>query len=146
MNVDALLHQKGHNSLDGMHAVFGFVKYHGAVALEDFVGNFHFGDAELCAHVLADGGVEIVESGEAMHEDALGACVIHKSLVHLIGMEFLDAFCPNGIGFAHGYPNVGIDNICALGAFHGIFAELQSGAGFLGRINISVTDTSIYLL
>ena len=36
--------------------------------LEDLVGHFHLGDAELLEHVLAHLGLPIVEGGQAVHE------------------------------------------------------------------------------
>ena len=54
-----LLHQHGHDGLDGMHAVFGFVKDDGTVALEHFVGDFHLRDAELLMHLAADAGTQV---------------------------------------------------------------------------------------
>ena len=73
-----ILKSGGHNSLDGVHAVFCLVKDDGSFALEDLVGDFHAGDAELIVDLLADDGVQIVECGQAVHEAALGTGICHQ--------------------------------------------------------------------
>ena len=45
-----------------MHPVLRFVKDDGAVAFKDLVGDFHAVNAELFVDLLADGGVQVVES------------------------------------------------------------------------------------
>ena len=48
-----------------MHTVLGFVEDHGLLGLENLVGDFHLGDAELLGDVGADGGLGVVEGGQA---------------------------------------------------------------------------------
>ena len=54
-----------------MHAVLGLVKYLGLLAAEYLVGNLHLGQTELLVDVLADGGLQVVERGQAVQEDGV---------------------------------------------------------------------------
>ena len=115
----------GHYSLDSMHSVFRFIKDYRSLGLEHLVGNLHTGNAELIVDLLTDGGIEIVECGEAMHKAALSARVFHNFLGYAVGGKIVYAFFPNACGLAHGYPHVGIDNVCALGGVNGIHVKFK---------------------
>ena len=62
----------GHDGFDGVHAVFGFVEDDGLGAFEDFVGDLHGGQTVFFADLLADGGAEVVEGGQAVHDGRTG--------------------------------------------------------------------------
>lgn len=59
--VSQLLQRCGNHSFNRVHAVFGFVKDYGLVALEYFVAYFHFRNAELFADFLANLCLHVVE-------------------------------------------------------------------------------------
>ncbi len=61
-----------HNGLDGMHAVLRLVENLASFATENFVGNFLLGDAVLLVDLAANAGLEVVEAGQAVEEDAVG--------------------------------------------------------------------------
>src|SRR6516162_7238117 len=55
--------------LDGVQAVFGLVEDDAGGGVEDFAGDFEAGGHAGVFHdLLADGGVRVVEGGQAVHE------------------------------------------------------------------------------
>ena len=66
-----LLERGVHDSLDGVHAVLGLVEDLGLLGLEDVVSNLHLGDAELLGLLSTDGGVGVMEAGQAVQEDSV---------------------------------------------------------------------------
>ena len=70
------------DGLDGVHAVLCLVKDHGLAGLEDFVGDLHLRYAKLLRDLGADGGLGVVEGGEAVHEEGL-----RLGLPHHIGVD-----------------------------------------------------------
>ena len=77
-----------------MHAVLGLVEDAGALGLKDLVGDLELRQAELLVDVLADGGVAVVEAGQAVHEDGIVGRLGHELGVDLVLGEKLDAFGP----------------------------------------------------
>ena len=73
-----ILQCRSHDGLDGMHPVFGFVENDGSVAFKDFIGNFHAVDGEPVVDLLADGGLQVMEGRQAVHEAALITCIAHQ--------------------------------------------------------------------
>ena len=55
-----LLERGVHDSLDGVHAVLGFLELTCLMSEEHVVGDFHGLEAELLVDVLADGGLTVV--------------------------------------------------------------------------------------
>jgi len=69
--VDVLFGQRGdHDGLDGVQAVFGLEEGGIARGLEDLVVHLHAVDAVLLVDLLADGGLAVVEGGQAVQEPA----------------------------------------------------------------------------
>ena len=123
--LKSLAKRSGHNRLDGMHAVLCLVKDDGLRALKHLVGDLHTSQTKLLMDLLSCGGLVIVESGQTMHEATLCAGIGHQRGIDLIGQEIVDALTPNLGGLAHRHPNVGIDNVSALGRRHGIGDEFK---------------------
>ena len=51
-----------------MHPVLCFIKDQGTVAFKDLVGHFHTFNTEAVVNLLANGGIYIVESRQAVHK------------------------------------------------------------------------------
>ena len=124
-----------------MHAVFGFVENDGVRAFEHVFGDFEGFEAELLVDGFAHFGLAVMVGGQAVHELAVGvAGEFHDAAVHLIGQEHLDAFLPHFVGFAHGDPHVGVDEVAALHAFGHVVGADDLSAGFLGGLEAHLVD------
>ena len=125
-------HEDGHDGLDGVHSVLGLIEDDGLRAFEHLVGDLHLGDAELFADLAADGGVEVVEGRQAVHQHGVVARSLHQLVVDLIGEQIRNALGPDLVRLAHGHPHVGIDDVGAPDGFGGLGAEIDGGAGLGG--------------
>ncbi len=77
-----------HNGLDGVHTVLRLVENLASFAAENLVGNFLLGDAVLLVDLAANAGLEVVEAGQAVEEDAIGiAGLLHHVHGHAVGGE-----------------------------------------------------------
>ena len=74
-------------ALMGVHAVLGLVEDLGSGALEDLVGDLLLGDAELLALLGANGGVGVVEAGQAVQEDGTRLAIAMTSEVTRYGVS-----------------------------------------------------------
>src|SRR6516164_7672581 len=101
------------DGFDGVQAVFGLVEDDAGGGVEDVAGDFEAaGHAGVFHDLPADGGVGVVVGGQAVHEfDARVAGGGHEGGVDLVGGEDFDPVGPDVFGFAHGYPDVGVDEI-----------------------------------
>ena len=122
-----------------MHPVLRLVKDDGLGAFKHLVGDLHGVTAEGLAHLLADGGLVVVEGGQTVHEHGLGAGLRHQLGVDLIGGQVVDALLPDLHGLAHGHPHVGVDHVGVLHGRGGIGEEFQRGAG-LGGNGLTLAD------
>jgi hypothetical protein len=61
-----------HNSLDGMHTVLGLIENNGSLRFEYLFGHFHAFQPEFLENLLADLGITIMESGQAVQELHIG--------------------------------------------------------------------------
>ena len=111
------------DGFDGVHAVLRLVEHNGLGGLEDLVCDLHLGDAELFRDLRADGGLCVVEGGEAMHEDRGGLGVPHGGGVDLVGPQQPDALLPYRLRLAHGDPDVGVDHVGPPGPLVHILGE-----------------------
>ena len=68
-------------TVDGVHTILSLVEDLGLLRLEDLVGNFHLGDAELLGLLSTNRGVGVVESRQAVQEDASGLARAMSSAV-----------------------------------------------------------------
>ena len=71
-----------------------------------------------------------MECGQTMHENSIFCCVSHTCRINLIRAQLTDTAFPYFIGFAHGYPYVGINNLCIFCCFHHIFFQSNGCSGF----------------
>ena len=129
--------------LDGMHTVLRLVENDGAGAFEYLVGNLHSVKTEALSYGLTDLGHMVVVCGETVHKYCVLACVVHQLLIYLIGKQCVDALLPDLNGLTHRYPNVGIDNVCALGRLHGILNKAKLCAGLSGKLLATVDQRLI---
>lgn len=127
-----LLERGVHDSLDGVHAVLGLVEDLGSGALEDLVGDLLLGDAELLALLGANGGVGVVEAGQAVQEDGTRVGHSHDLGGDTIRGELSDALGPDLVGLAHGDPHVGVDNVGTGDAVLDVGGQLDGAAVSLG--------------
>ena len=104
---------RDHDGLDRVHPVLGLVEDLGVGGEEDLVRDL----ADIIAELLlgsGHGGVEVVEGGQAVQEDAVG---IFRRLHHLardlVRREQLDAL-GDLVLFAHGGPDIGVEGVRAL--------------------------------
>ena len=110
-----------------MHAVFGFVENDAVLRFEHFFGDFDAVEAELLVDVAADLRLEVVVGWQAVHELAVGvARHVHHLLVDLVRHEQVDALLPDLCGFAHRYPNVGVEEVATLDALGDVRQNGQS--------------------
>ena len=115
-----------------MHAVFCFVENDGVRSFEHVFSDFEGFEAELLVDGFAHFGLAVMVGGQTVHELAVGvAGKFHDAAVHLVGQEHFDAFLPHFVGFAHGDPHVGVDEVAALHAFGHIVRTDDLSAGFL---------------
>ena len=118
-----LRERRVHDGLDGVHAVLGFVEDLGLGGLEDLVSDFHFGDTEFLGDLGADLGFGVVVGGQAVHEYGVGGGFGHDGGGDAVGLEKPDALFPDVVGFAHGNPDVGVDDVGAGDGFVDILGE-----------------------
>ena len=123
-----------------MHAVLGLVEDLGVRGEEDLVRDL----ADIIAELLLGSGhrgVEVVEGGQAVQEDAVG---ILGGLEHLardlVGGEQLDAL-GDLVLFTHGGPDVGVERVGALDEFS-VLTVLDDGAGLLADLAAVFDDVS----
>ena len=69
-------------TVDGVHTVLSLVEDLGLLRLEDLVGNFHLGDAELLGLLSTNRGVGVVESRQAVQEDGFRLGESHELSGH----------------------------------------------------------------
>ena len=124
-------HEDGHDGLDGVHAVLGFIEDDGLRAFEHLVGDLHLGDAELLGNLCAGGRQRVVEGGQAVQEDGILVREIHELLRHAVGLKQADALGPDLLGLAHRDPDVGIDHMSTADALLRIVGQ-RDGAAVLG--------------
>ena len=74
-----------------------------------------------------------MESGQAVHEAGLRACVGHEGRVHLIGGQVGNALGPDLHRLAHAHPHIGVDDVGPLGGLHGVADKAQGAAALLGN-------------
>ena len=86
-----LCQSSSHNSFNRVHPVFCLIENDGLRAFKYLVSHFHTGDAELLMDLSTDGGVQIMECRQAVHETALGTGIVHKLFSDLIGGQCFDA-------------------------------------------------------
>ena len=116
-----------------MHTVLGFIEYLGMLGAEHLVRNLHLFDAELLINVLADRCLKVVEGRQAVEEYNLGVARLLKHIHrYAIRRKELNALFELSL-FAHRYPNVRIDGICALNIVN-VFGEADTGARLLGDL------------
>ena len=104
----------------------------GLRTFEHLVRDLHAVDAEFFVNFLSGRGLQIVERGQAVHEPALGAGVVHQLPVDLIRHEIVDALGPDLIRLAHGDPHVRVKHVGVLRRFHGVGDEFEHRAGLGG--------------
>lgn len=126
------LQRCGHDGFDGVHTVFRFVEDDGLAALEDLIRDLHRVKSVFLADLFADGGVQIVERGQAVHEAALRPGLRHELCVDLIGEQVVNSRLPDLVRFSHRDPHVGIDHIRVLNRVHRLCVEFQHRAGLRG--------------
>ena len=123
-----------HHSLDRVHTVFGLVEHDGVLGFENVLGHFDAIQTELFVHVAAHLRLEVVVSGQTVHELAFRvACELHRLLVDLIGFQQFDTLSPDFHGFAHGDPNVSVKEVAAFNALRHIVSNGHLRAGLLGN-------------
>jgi hypothetical protein len=115
-----------------VHSVFSFIEDHGIWAFKYFIGHFHRGKPKLLVDIFSHSGLEIVESGQAVHEERAFTGLLHHIGVHLVGFEQFDTLFPDAIRFAHGNPNVGVNHISAFYALGYIVGNGDFRSGFFG--------------
>ena len=88
--------------------------------------------AVLRRHLFAERGLVVVERGQAVEEFHLRiAGQRHHLAIYLIPAQQRDTLRPLLFGFAHRYPDVGIDKVRALHARRNIFGQRNIAAVFL---------------
>ena len=127
------LQRGSHDCLDGVHTVLRLIEYDGLRTLENLVGYFHAVQAELLEDAFSDGGVQIVEGRQAVHEYGIGTGLPHDIGGDPIGKQILDAGFPYLIRFPHGDPNVCINDMGTGNRFGDVFLKFQHRTGFGGN-------------
>ena len=125
---DLLTQRRHHHRFDGMHAVFRLVENDARRGFKYLVGHFHTTvQAVLRRHLFAERGLVVVERGQAVEEFHLRiAGQRHHLAIYLIPAQQRDTLRPLLFGFAHRYPDVGIDKVRALHARRNIFGHVCS--------------------
>ena len=67
-----------------------------------------------------------------MHKTALRTGMIHHFFGHTIGNKGFDPLFPNAVRFPHGYPDIGINDMCAFYSFNWVGVKLQNRTGLSG--------------
>ena len=123
-----------------MHTVLGLVEDLGVGGEEDLVRDL----ADIVAELLlgsGHGGVEVVEGGQAVQEDAVGVFGgLHHLARDLVGGEQLDAL-GDLVLFAHGSPNIGVEGVRALEQLL-VLTVLDDGTGLLADLAAVFDDVS----
>ena len=74
-----------------------------------------------------------------MHKDGVGLGVGHQLGIDLIGSQELDAISPDGVGLAHGNPDIGVDDVGVGGAFLDVLGQTDGAtvlsSDLLGLVN-----------
>ena len=73
-----------------------------------------------------------MEGRETVQENGLLAGIFHDVSRNFVRGQVMDTLCPYLVGLAHGYPDVGINDIGALGALFHILGKSDGGSGSLG--------------
>ena len=140
LNRSDVADRRDHDGLDRVHAVFGLVENLGVGGEKDLVRDL----ADIIAELLLRSGhrgVEVVEGGQAVQENAVG---ILRSLEHLardlVGGEQLDAL-GDLVLFAHGSPNIGVEGVRALEK-RSVLTVLHDGTGLLADLAAVFDDVS----
>ena len=140
LNRSDVADRRDHDGLDRVHTVLGLVEDLGVRGEEDLVRDL----ADIIAELLLGSGhrgVEVVEGGQAVQENAVG---ILRSLEHLardlVRREQLDAL-GDLVLFAHGSPDVGVEGVRALDEFS-VLTVLDDGAGLLADLAAVLDDVS----
>ena len=120
---------RSHHGLDGVHPVLGFVEHDALGAFKHFIGHFHGIATKALAHLLAHGGLVVVEGGQAVHEHSVRACNVHQLLVDLVGGKVVDALSPHLHRLTHGHPHIGVQHVGTLGGLGGILLKGEGGTG-----------------
>src|SRR6516225_7945585 len=130
------------DGFDGVEAVFGLVEDDAGGGVEDVAGDFEAtGHAGVFHDFAADGGVGVVEGGQAVHEfDRRVAAGFHQGGVDLVGGEHSDPVGPDVFGFAHRHPHVGVDEVGAVHGAGGVVGDGDPRAGAVGDVGGQVGD------
>ena len=118
-----------------MHAVLGLLENTGLRSFENSIGHFQFAHAEFLMDLPADACSQIVEGGEAVHENGILCRKSHELLCHLVGLHLLDALGPGFHGLSHGYPYVGVEDFRILSPGFRIGFEGDAAAGLRGDLS-----------
>src|SRR5215471_3593587 len=128
--------------LDRVQAVLGLVEHDAGRRVEYLTGDFEAGGHAGVLHDLpADGGVRVVERGQAVHE--LGRGVpggAHQGGVDLVGGEHPDPVRPDILGLAHGHPHVGVDEVDTGNGLAHVVGDGDARAGAAGDVGGDVGD------
>ena len=86
----------------------------------------------------ADAGSQIMEGGQAVHEDYVILGIGKRLGVDLIGSQVPDTLIPNLSGLTHGNPHIGIDNIRVRTCYLDVMVKAYRATGLLSlfyRVN-----------
>ena len=98
-----------------MHAVLSLFKDTGLRSLKHRISHFEFIQAEFFMDLSANRGSEIMEGRQAVHEDGVRRGSCHQLVCDLVGLHLFNALCPCLHGFAHGNPDIRVEDVPGAG-------------------------------